>query len=200
MIVVALGHTAQVGKDEIGKILVRKYGFTRLAFADELKRIALKVDPIMPGPFWDPVNLNLSAWVEHYGWEWTKTSVAGARPFLQNLGVVFREETHEDFWINRLLEHMEDDGKYVITDVRFPNEMSRLNRLHHWSRGNYVKTVKVTRPGFGEGDSHISETSLATAKWDAVIDNDGTLEDLETKVDAFMKRYFNHTYQQALAG
>ncbi|NED29195.1 hypothetical protein G3I37_30615, partial [Streptomyces anulatus] len=44
----ALIGKARSGKDSVGAHLVRRYAYTRLAFADPLKEMALAVDPLIP--------------------------------------------------------------------------------------------------------------------------------------------------------
>ena len=66
----------------------------------------------------------------------------------------------------------------VITDVRFDNEAQRIKDL-----GGQV--WKVIREGSGAGD-HVSEQELEGELIDLVIDNNGTLDDLEETVFAAM--------------
>ena len=45
--ILGLAGYATSGKDTVGRYLVEEHGFTRLAFADTLKRFALAVNPIV---------------------------------------------------------------------------------------------------------------------------------------------------------
>lgn len=165
--IIGLGHQAQVGKDTVADILVKGHGFTRLAFADHLKTVALEIDPQVGGR-------SLSELVHDLGWEGAK-NCDGVRPFLQRLGVALRTHIDEDVWVLPVLRAAAGLGDVVITDVRFPNEAEAI-----WAAGG--RLVKVVRPGFGPANDHESELALADWSWDAVLVNDGTLDDLEVKV------------------
>jgi hypothetical protein len=117
------------------------------------------------------------------------------REFLQKLGTeAMREGLHTNVWVNALFadyirnddkliriteENLEEwqEGNYpnwIITDMRFPNEMEAVELREG-------VTIRVVRPGTFVG-THPSETALDDAKFDYEIINDGTMEDLIKKV------------------
>jgi len=114
------------------------------------------------------------------------------REFLQKLGTeAMRDGLHTNVWVNALFADYKPsairsadsfdletyDGKYpnwIITDMRFPNEMEAVELREG-------VTIKVVRPGTAVG-THPSETALDDAYFDHVISNDGTIEDLIEKV------------------
>jgi hypothetical protein len=104
------------------------------------------------------------------------------REFLQKLGTeAMREGLHTNVWVNALFadynrESFRSDVKtnWIITDMRFPNEMEAVELREG-------VTIKVVRPGTAVG-THPSETALDDAYFDHVISNDGTIEDLIEKV------------------
>ena len=69
---------AQSGKDSTGNHLCRNWGFTRFAFADQLKALALEVNPIVAavpeGTFPFSTSARLQTYVETVGWEEAKRS------------------------------------------------------------------------------------------------------------------------------
>ena len=99
--IIGLMGAAGAGKDAVGRILCEHHGFTRVAFADKLKEMAID-----------------------RGWSGRKDEEG--RRFLQDLGIEMR---HKDpaFWIREALRTMDTiSGPVVITDVRFANEISTL--------------------------------------------------------------------------
>jgi hypothetical protein len=75
----------------------------------------------------------------------------------------------------------------VVTDVRFPNEAQHIR-----DHGGLV--VRVERPGAQDdgaarGSSHPSESLVDTITPDRTLLNDGTLEDLATRVKSLMLPY-----------
>jgi hypothetical protein len=129
------------------------------------------------------------------------------RTLLQKLGTeAMREGLHTNVWVNALFadyrkeggieggERVASDGGYysapsykgqypnwIITDMRFPNEMEAVEKRHGI-------TIRVVRPSFMVDDKviakdlHPSETALDDAKFDYEIINDSTMEDLVKKV------------------
>lgn len=175
------------GKDSVASTLVEEYGFIRRAFADPLKEAALGLDPLIrieqdetylldPGLLGIagvPPLLRLSAIVEGVGWEAAK-EIREVRRTLQNYGLAIRG-IDPDFWVRQPFATMEPGLAYVVTDVRFPNEVDAVR-----DRGG--KIIRVARPGLVSTDQHVSETALDDVEPDALIVNDGTLEDLAAKV------------------
>jgi dephospho-CoA kinase len=110
---IALISPAGGGKDFIADYLCNHYGFTRYAFADNVKAVAKQ---------WFP---------DIYGNENKKP-----RALLQSIGTDFRE-IDGDIWIKALFKNMDDEAherkklRYttehiVVTDCRMPNEYEAL--------------------------------------------------------------------------
>lgn len=83
---------------------------------------------------------------------------------------------------------------WIIPDVRFPNELKAV-------KDRAGITIRVNRPDFVENSitgekfpvkihrkKHLSETSLDNAEFDYIIDNSGTIADLEDKVLEILKK------------
>lgn len=130
------------------------------------------------------------------------------RQFLQRLGTeAIRNNIHENAWVNALFvdyktvslpdetTFIKDDkkwidersSKWIITDVRFPNELKavkdrkgiciRINRLNSTPQTTFVNKHDRTHP---------SETALDNAEFDYVIDNNSTINDLIRKVKTIL--------------
>lgn len=103
------------------------------------------------------------------------------RRLLQLLGTeAGRNIIHPNIWVNALFADYDLDSNWIITDVRFPNEAQVIK-----DKGGIL--IRVERPGIEShcGGQHLSETSLdAYDKFDYVIENDGTIQDLIDKVMA----------------
>lgn len=69
---------------------------------------------------------------------------------------------------------------WIITDMRFPNELKAVKNK------NGI-TIRVNRVNLIE-NNHPSETSLDSATFDYVIDNNGTIEELIQKVRIILQR------------
>lgn len=171
---VGISGYAQAGKDTAAQMMGDIAGFERLAFADVLKQVAQDCNPHLHS------GGTLALAVLHGGWEATKRRAPEARIFLQNLGVAVREHIDPDAWVTAVMRQVHPGGRYVISDVRFDNEYRAIKE-----RGGVV--VRVTRPGTGPANAHVSECALDGHDFDAVLINDGDLDRLRDRVRLFLR-------------
>lgn len=182
---IGIGHVKRAGKDSAANALVRDLGYTKVAFADSLKDMALKADPlVIPSP--GTVNIgighgHLSWLVRGSGWEQAKDRWPEVRRFLQNLGLAVREVLGEDAWVDQVLgRYPHPIGKLVIPDVRFLNEAEAIKQA-----GGYL--VRIDRPG-AVAEGHRSELELVDySDWDLIISNDKSITELEGTVVTWAK-------------
>lgn len=103
------------------------------------------------------------------------------RRILQWWGTEYRRTQNPDYWTEawerKISQYDPDDSHILIDDVRFINELNTI-------KGQGGLIVKIERPGFNGANNHASETALDDyLDWDAVILNDGTLEQFFRKVE-----------------
>jgi hypothetical protein len=193
------------GKDTIADYLVNLHHFRRESFANTLK------DAVSAVFGWDRTMLEgrtkqAREWREQQDNWWTNRLgiVITPRWVLQNWGTeVCRNGFHDDIWIASLenkLRNSTDD--VVISDCRFPNEIQAIKQ----SGGIVVRVVRGPEPEWYDaavsvnrgpnGNStwalsgrrleqlgvHASETAWVGTKFDVVLDNNGTLDDLYQQV------------------
>lgn len=168
--IIGLSGYAQSGKDTIASILVEKHGWKRVAFADKIKEFAEGLDIT----FYD--GARLQDLVKADGWDKAKR-FPDVRGLLQDIGVSARNTFGEYFWVDQALAQvLNDETNYVITDVRFPNEVEAIK-----SMGG--KVGLISRLGVNAVNEHVSEHALANSRFDFRIENDGDLKELEETVD-----------------
>jgi len=98
------------------------------------------------------------------------------RHMLQTLGTEYgRQCLHPNVWLICWRKQAERHAKVVADDVRFPNEAALIREM-----GGEMWMVR--RPGVERNTGHASEGSLDEFDFDRVIENDGTLDELRTKV------------------
>lgn len=151
------------GKDEAANALPRLIdtegrGWYRMAFADKIKGIA----------------------EFEFGWNGKKDKAG--RALLQDIGMLGRKY-NPDIWIDVIRDSIHLCNycaipRLAITDVRFPNEAEFIQR----ELGG--KIIRVIRPGqtMEKFHSHVSENEQWKIQADIIIINDGTIEQLHTKV------------------
>ena len=168
------------GKDTVGTHLVDKYRFERVALADPIRRIVQDIFVLDDKTVYDRVEREKE--LEH--WEgWT------VRTLLQFIGTeLFRDNIVDDIWVRSLWLRIKENPhkNYVITDIRFPNELNFFKEKYN---GNFI-SIKVERDGcvgndVGLGMHKSEQYDLDT---DYVIDNNETIYDLNLKVDKIINK------------
>ena len=199
--VIGIAGRKGAGKDTAGSRLISDYGFVRIAYADALKDACMSIFSLSH----DQVYGDLKEAEDEY-WKCTP------REILQKVGTeLFRDaiskpnvlpKIGQDIWIravHRKILNLKQAGhtKFVITDVRFDNELEFVNNLR--AHGCYAYTIKVVRPSImPDIDTviHLSEAHMVIHSSEAHIDgfkcdyeilNDGTIEDLYRNVDRIVK-------------
>ncbi len=165
--------TATSGKDEFCNALVRNHSFVKIGWGDPLCQMALALNPLLyTGRLrWQ----RLALIVKKRGWTKAK-EIASVRRYLQWLGTdVVREILGEDVWVNasvpKIQQLMRDKKHVAITNTRFENEATAIEKL-----GGTL--IKITRPGVGPVNDHVSDQGLAFSYAALEVVNNGSLEDL----------------------
>lgn len=183
--IIGFGHQMQVGKDTAGDLLCRQYGFRTYKFADCLKDVTCRVFG------WDRAQLEEQDFKSETDRFWDITP----RRALQLIGTdAMRNHVRPDIWVKALERQLQTyyaGNNIVITDVRFPNEADAILR---WGG----KVIRIDRPDFSSDDpeGHASETALLPyERWSGVINNDGSIIELEAKVVAELQRLGTTLYK-----
>jgi len=192
------------GKDTIADYLVNIHQFRRESFANTLKDACAAVFG------WDRTMLEgrtkqAREWREQVDEWWSKRlgQVITPRWVLQYWGTeVCRRAFHDDIWIASLenkLRTSQDD--VVISDCRFPNEISAIRA----QGGIVIRVVRGPEPEWyavaqqanlgtngasqmlGSIGIHASETAWVGTEFDAVIDNNGTMDQLFQQITDLLR-------------
>lgn len=206
-----IGITGRIGsgKDTIAEYLIANYGYQRMSYASTLK------DAVAAIFHWDREMLEGSTKesreIREQVDEWWAKRLdmphLTPRWVLQYFGTdVCRKAFHDDIWIASLENKLAKMGdNVVISDCRFPNELSSLKRLGATTirveRGQkpqwYLDALIVSKgkqhPMYNgaikfleQNKIHASEYSSVGLEYDHEINNDSTLEDLYSKVDSIV--------------
>lgn len=185
--IIGISGKKQSGKNTVGEIIQKltpvpnceEKSFFRLrAFADALKQEVAKAT----GHTIAAINDNKEIF----------------RPILQWWGTEFRKKFQKNpkYWIDTLawsvINNRVNGYSVIITDVRFSEEAEYVKDC-----GGVLLRVKRTPSDeefehfgkFGRKavDKHSSETALDDYPFNYIIDNNGTLEELEEEVKKFVK-------------
>jgi hypothetical protein len=195
MIVGVAANGPGAGKDTVGQYLVDNFKFERVAWADLLK---ISVAHLFGLGTTDEERIKtIDLLKNHPDVKITLTVGKKAireltmRHFLQRYGTeAHRVPLWEDIWVDaafrkHYLDTHEENGKrYVVTDVRFDNEVKAIHDVGG-------KVIYLIRPDVPEFD-HKSE-ELDPALCDFQIANDQSLDILYYEVDKVMEQLLGVT-------
>ena len=177
------------GKDTVAERLVNEHGYKRDSFAKSLK------DAVASMFNWDRDMLEGRGqssrhwreqpdkfWSERFGRE------VSPRSILQQFGTeVMRGQMYDGIWVDSCIGRYKGENT-VISDTRFPNEIKRIKEC-----GGVILLVKRFKDpdwftSYVEGNIepkgiHSSEYAWAKEEFDFVIENNGTKEELYSKID-----------------
>jgi hypothetical protein len=106
---------------------------------------------------------------------------------LQKKGDGVRETVNKEYWIISRHSTLDTNKNYINSSVRYPNEGDAIR-----GKGGIVIRVNGDPKGYRSQPNptrdlnHPSETSMNDYNFDFVIENDGTLEELEEKVKSIL--------------
>ena len=182
------------GKGTVGEILVNDYGFQKIAFADALKdavseifqwpRDMLEGNTIESREWREKID---SWWSQRFGYEVTP------RLILQQMGTdSLRSNISDNLWISALERRLKRDTNYVITDVRFENEIQFINKIN----GTLIWVKRGSTPTKEElKNLHKSETEWYNSMpyyLNYIIENNGTIDELKTNVSKVLTTIPNY--------
>jgi len=190
------------GKGTVAEYLEKEKGFVHLSFAEKLK------DAVSEIFGWDRDMLE-GATPESRAereqvdkWWASRLDIPNLSPrlALQLIGTeAMRNGFADNIWVaatERLIDLYED---VVISDVRFPNEIAMIKSKsdsHMWQvwRGDaphWWELAQAAPSAMKEKfpEIHPSEYMWAGEPFDKIIYNDGSVEDLQNKVDRWIKSY-----------
>jgi hypothetical protein len=170
-IIVGLWNPAPgCGKSTVAQLL---HGYTRLAFADPMKWM---LQQLLDAAGYSSADARR---ILFHDKETPLDRLPGAptmRHLLRTLGTEWgRDHVHPDLWVEVWKRQALRLPKVVADDVRMPNEAAVIREIggELWS---------VVRPGYADASGHRSEAGLPGVTFDRVIINDGTIDQLEVKL------------------
>jgi hypothetical protein len=182
------------GKGTVADILQEQHGFVKLSFADSLKDAVAAVFSWPRNMLEGDTDLSRQ-WREQVDEWWAnRLGIPNLSPrwVLQQWGTeVCRVGFHQDIWIASLERKLRSEVNYVIPDTRFPNEINLIKKIggEVWCVKRGVDPQWFTLYSVGGSppkDIHPSEWEWARAKFDQVIENDGSIDDLNQKVKSLL--------------
>lgn len=199
------------GKDTVADYLVNIHQYRRESFANSLKDAVAQVFG------WDRTMIEgrtkqAREWREQVDTWWAnRLNIPHLTPrwILQYWGTdVLRGKFHDDIWIAALENKLRNSNdNVVISDCRFPNEIKAIKdaggivvrvvrgpepewydaavSMNQGDRGNMTWSISTSR--IEKLGIHASETSWVGTKFDAILDNNATMDDLYQQINDLVR-------------
>ena len=195
------------GKDTAADYLVNFHEFRRDSFAATLK------DAVAAVFGWDRELLEgrtkqAREWREQVDPWWAQrldTPNLTPRWVLQWWGTeVCRKGFHDDIWIASLESRLRNSNdNIVISDCRFPNEITAIKEANGkviWVQRGELPSWHIMAAKANRGDTfaaeklkalgvHASETAWVGTNFDAIVDNNSTVDDLYKQIAKIVQEY-----------
>ncbi len=171
--IIGLAGRAGCGKNTVADIICEFMpGWKQTAFADPLREVARYAFGLTRSQLFERGSKERT--IDEWG--------MSPREILQKLGTEVGRELHPDVWVRWVERHIEqypDVPGWLVTDVRFPNELDWID-----SQGGAVWWISRPDPRQVSGGGHSSEHALASYidDMDVQIDNSGTIDHLRLQV------------------
>ena len=184
------------GKDTIADYLVKEHGFVKLSFASALKDIVAIIFGWSRERL-EGLKVEDRQWREEVDSKWANLlniHCLTPRYVLQYLGTeVFRNHFHKDIWTKIVENQLSFYENVVVSDCRFANEIEMIKqnggKIIQVHRDDHVLKHPSELPLEVSGAKHPSELEWIQCHYDRVIKNNGTIEDLHTKVNLILSDF-----------
>ncbi len=157
MIILGISGKRGVGKTMLASHFVRNCGFTKVSFAEELKRLAKELFHFSEADLTTPALKEKK--FKTYDWS--------PREFMINFGEFMRYHDKEYFLRTALSKCTLKGGAYVFDDVRYENEYNTIKNV-----GGMV--IRINRSAeqnpYGKDLDTVSETALDKHEFDYVVE------------------------------
>jgi hypothetical protein len=182
------------GKDTVANILITEYGFVKLTFASTLKDVVAILFS-WPRDLLEGLTEESRLWRETVDDFWSeKLSIPSFTPrkALQMIGTdLFRIHFNNDIWINIVENKIgatlknNPNTNIVISDCRFANEFSIIKQFPD----SHIITI-LREKNIIQNLAHSSETEWVNYNFDAILQNDNSIDDLKSNLKSLLSSRF----------
>jgi hypothetical protein len=182
------------GKDTVANILISEYGFVKLTFASTLKDVVAILFS-WPRDLLEGLTEESRLWRETVDDFWSeKLSISGFTPrkALQMIGTdLFRIHFNNDIWISIVENNIgamlknNPNTNIVISDCRFANEFTLIKQFPD----SHIITI-LRENNSTNKIAHSSETEWVNYNFDAILQNDNSIDDLKSNLKSLLSSKF----------
>jgi len=177
---IALSGKAGSGKSLTADYLVRKHGFKKLTFAEPIRQILRLLfgipskwftDPVLKESIYEPLGVSTRQLMQKVGTELFRCELHKQLPHL-------KLPSGSNVWINHIVEQIKifQDENIVVDDLRFDDE-------YHSLKDQGFVAFRIRKPGEEKKSDLSDHASEAGCKYDRLIENNGTIDELYRALD-----------------
>lgn len=173
--IIGISGKIGAGKDTLAQMITELDPDWQLTgFAHNVKLVCAVITGV---PFAEQLSREGKSQLIPGGWGFTVGQMQ------QHIGTTLRL-IDQDIWVKSLLMDYRPIDKWIIADMRFPNEARAIKE-----RGGFLVRINGSRTGpQGRNPNHISEIALDNwVEWDYIFDNSGIgLDKLRAHADQIL--------------
>ena len=192
--IIGLCGAQSSGKDTVANILISEYGFVKLTFASTLKDVVAILFS-WPRDLLEGLTEESRLWRETVDDFWSaKLNIPNFTPrkSLQMIGTdLFRIHFNNDIWIsiveNKIGAILKNNPNtnIVISDCRFTNEFTLIKQFPD----SYIIMILREKNSTNK-IAHSSETEWVNYNFDAILQNDNSIDDLKSNLKSLLSSRF----------
>lgn len=178
--IIAICGNKRCGKDVLANHIVEKYGYTKISFAEPLKNIVKMLFNftdeqvgLIEGANDEKDTLDIK-----WGITPRKALQFIGTEVLQNKIQELLPDIKRDYFANILLDKLENNKTYVISDLRFIHEYEKIKHID-------LEIIKIVRPDINSCEEHLSEKEYIHIPYNYEIVNNGTIEEYIQKFENY---------------
>lgn len=168
--IIAFAGKAGSGKDTAARLLVAKYKYKRVAFADSLKNFCKSIWQVTDDELNDRFLKDHK--LQRYPFKSPRSLMKETADSLKKI--------MPDLFLQHWMKAAVPYEKIVVPDLRFIDELDLL-------AGFDAQFLRVIRPNMPSYDSHSSETELDNIDLPS-IDNNGSIDDFEKAIQSLIDK------------
>ena len=177
MVLIGIVGKKYSGKDTAADYLVANHNFTKMAFADPVKKVAKELfnfnDEQLYGNLKEATDerwgISPREVFQKIGTDFAQFGIYTYFPNMKNIG--------RKLWVERLFAEYDPKSDTVISDVRFKHEIERITK----ENGIIIKIIRDN----SYIDNHISENEIEDEKC-KIFYNNGTKDELYNSIKQFI--------------
>jgi dephospho-CoA kinase len=181
--IICIAGFKRTGKDTAANFISENYGYQHVKIARAIKELIKYLFML------DEEDVEENKEIVNSEWQVTP------RYLMQTIGTeLFQFKLSEymphigrNFWIIRFIKQLNDNEKYVVSDLRFSHEFTSLKEKY----GEKMIVIRINNTIIVQNDTHVSENEFLQIPADYIVDNNSDIESYLNQIKLILDK-LNH--------